>query len=102
MAKSPVMNSWRIASTALRKVCSPPRKEVLSGSWEVRGLLARSYVRRAEGDLRISNAKPRRWNALRIFLEDVEIQLGDKPGGQWMQGGFIWMADFGSFEVASS
>jgi hypothetical protein len=70
MTKSPVMNSWRMASTALRKVCSPPRKVVLSGSWEEVGLEAWLYVRRALGDLRMSNAKPRRWKALFVLDTD--------------------------------
>jgi hypothetical protein len=58
MTKSPVMNSWRIASTALRNVCSPPRKVVLSGSEDEVGFEALSYVRLALGDLNMSNAKP--------------------------------------------
>jgi len=36
------MNSVRIVETAERKVCSPPRKEVLSGREEEVGFEARS------------------------------------------------------------
>ena len=72
------MNSWRTAATALRNVCSPPRKVVLSGRWFDLGLLARSYVRREDGDLRISNAKPRRWNALH---EISRVRSKVKRGG---------------------
>lgn len=62
--KSPSMNSWRIVRTAERNVCSPPRKEVLVGRAEGEGCEAVLYVRRADGVLRMSKAKPRRWNAL--------------------------------------
>jgi hypothetical protein len=41
---------------------------VLSGREDDVGFEALSYVRRALGDRRISNAKPSRWNALNWTL----------------------------------
>lgn len=39
--KSPSRNSWRMVRTAVRKVCSPPRKVVFVGSDEEEGAEAR-------------------------------------------------------------
>lgn len=62
--KSPSRNSCRMVSTADRKVCSPPKKVVLSGREVDVGLEARLYVRLADGERRMSKANPRRWKAL--------------------------------------
>jgi len=50
--------------TLERKVCSSSRKVGVEGKVEDVGVEATSYVRRVEGNLRMSNAKPKRWNAL--------------------------------------
>ena len=50
----------------------------------------------------MSNAKPRRWKALRR-LDCASLNgRDDAPGGLGMEGWFIGMANFGALEVTSS